>query len=568
MPYPFQPVIDLQHAPTLWQVLHDDNPVRIVVGPLGSGKTTFCAAEVLSRAFQQEPGPDNIRRFKVAIVRNTMPQLKRTTIPTWQAVVPEESTAPIRYSTPAQQHIVIRPTDTEPGLDLLIEFIALDTPKDVAHLLSWEGTMIWFNEVREIPKAIIDMAELRVGRYPSIAKGGVEPTWYGILGDTNPPDEDHWIYMAQHGLNEYGESVGKPLGWSIYFQPPGVVEMAENDNGGWMAKPSEGIELAVDDPKYIHFAAGTYWATNPTAENLPNLPFNRVFDPDADPNDTFLRQLGPGGYYARGLQGKNLDWIRSYLQGRYQFVKEGKAVIGEFNQQIMVVDDLPIYPSEIFGGSDIGGNTLNPATVFFQRAPRGIWCVQSEVAASGMGLDRFEGEMSTEFSRTFPGRNKAEVQLYGDPAGRTRDGIFETVAFDHLISKGWAALPAPSNDINIRIDAIQAPMGRLIDGKPGILIHRRCVKLIKALAGAWHYRKLQTSGRARYAEKPEKTHPYSDLGDGLGYGLSGAGETRQVKRGAQGPVDARDNDGMPMTPPARVAPGGVFVAQTDFDPLG
>lgn len=566
MPYAFKPEVNLEHAPTLWSGLHDSNPVRIFIGPVGSGKTTFCAAEVYSRALQQHPSPDGIRRFKVAIVRNTMPELKRTTIQTWSAMFPEEATAPIRWSTPAEHRIRHRSSEFswnddgtfngEPGLDLQVEFMALDTPVDVRRLLSWEGTMIWFNEIREIPKQIVDMADLRVGRYPSEAQGQVEPTWYGIIGDTNPPDEDHWIYNAERGLDDYGNFVGRPNGWSFYFQPAGVVEMVMIEAGHWTSAEGEVIKLNVTNDNHIHAAAGSYWAVNPDAENLPYLRVHRALDPTGD-------KLGPGSYYARGLQNRAKDWIKCYFQGRYQYVREGKAVIEEFNAQMMVVDDLPIVDGvNPDVGADIGGNTLNPAAVFFQKGPRGIWLVHNEIVASGMGLERFEAEMRRTWAETY-GADRKCGRLYGDPAGRTKDGIFETVAFDHLISKGWPALPAPSNNLNIRIDAIKAPMSRLIDGKPGILIDRRCTQLIKALSGAWHFRRLQRSGREKHAEQPEKNHPYSDVADGLGYGLSGAGETKLVQRGI---TEAPDMVG-PKVPARRVSPGGVFIADHQFDPL-
>jgi hypothetical protein len=571
MPYPFQPNINLKYAPTLWAGLHDDNPVRIFVGPVGSGKTTFCAAEVFSRALQQEPSPDGIRRFKAGIVRNTMPELRRTTIPTWLAIFPEIACGPIRYSTPAEHHIQIRPKDFKwidkeagkyegsPGLDLIVEFFALDRPEDVKALLSWEGTMIWFNEVREIHKAIIDMADLRVGRYPSIAKGGVLPTWFGIIGDTNPPDEEHWIYQADQGVDQYGEHIGRPMGWSMYFQPPAVVEVIQVEKGHWQSIHGEPLKIDVYNEDHIHRAAASIWAVNPNAENLPNLIVHKALDPTGD-------LLGRGGYYARGLQGKNRDWIRAYFQGRYQFVREGKAVIPEFDPLTMVRDDTPVLEhAEIVVGSDIGGNTLNPAAVLMQRGPRGIWIAHDEVVASDMGLDRFEGELNAAFVSRFPGR-KCD-SLWGDPAGRTRDGIFETVAFDHLLQKGWPALPAPSNDIRIRVDAIKAPMGRLIDGLPGVIINRRCAKLIKGLSGAWFYRRMATKGPAKYAEKPDKSHPYSDVCDGFGYGLSGGGETRQAARPrADDPMMV---DGGPSyvgkVQVDRVQPGEQYQANTNFN---
>lgn len=520
MAKPHLKTLDFGSAPVLWECLNDNNPVRLVVGPVGSSKTTAFCAEVMRRAMQQEPSPhDNIRRFKAAIVRNTLPELKRTTIPTWLSVFPEDMAGPMRQSSPVRHHIRIAPKADCPGLDLLVEFIALDQPRDVRELLSYEGTLIWFNEVREIPKALVDAATLRVGRYPSKAQGNVDPTWFGVVGDTNAPAEDHWIYRADMGINEFGEHIGRPAGWSIYFQPTAVVEV-ERRGDKYVSVEDEPVKIEVFEENHVHAAAGSYWAVNPNAENLMNLPVNKHLDPDGDP-------MGPGGYYAQGMSGKERDWIRVYFQARYGFVREGKPVIPQFDPQTMVVDDLPEFDGGILAGADIGGNTLNPACIFFQRGPRGLWLVHDEVVVEGFGLDRFTDEMSIRYAKTFG--NRPFEQGWGDPAGVTRDGIYETMAFEHLRAKGWNFQPAPSQDINIRIDAIKQPMGRYIDGKPGILIHRRCSTLIQALSGQWKYRRMNVTGVEKYAETPDKSHPFSDAGDGLGYGLSGAGETNETR---------------------------------------
>ena len=66
-------------------------------------------------------------------------------------------------------------------------FRALDRPADVKKLLSLELTGAWVNEAREVPKAIIDGLQGRVGRYPSMREGGC--TWSGLMMDTNPPPD-------------------------------------------------------------------------------------------------------------------------------------------------------------------------------------------------------------------------------------------------------------------------------------------------------------------------------------------------------------------------------------------
>ena len=68
-------------------------------------------------------------------------------------------------------------------------FLALDDESDIRKLLGAELTGVWFNEAREMQKSIIDAGTMRVGRYPPMRDGG--PTWYGVIADTNAPEDDH-----------------------------------------------------------------------------------------------------------------------------------------------------------------------------------------------------------------------------------------------------------------------------------------------------------------------------------------------------------------------------------------
>ena len=59
-------------------------------GPVGSGKSVSCCVEIFRRALQQEKAPDGKRYSRWAVIRNTNPQLKTTTIKTWLDWFPEE----------------------------------------------------------------------------------------------------------------------------------------------------------------------------------------------------------------------------------------------------------------------------------------------------------------------------------------------------------------------------------------------------------------------------------------------------------------------------------------------
>ena len=163
--------------------LKDDIFFRGLRGPVGSGKSVACCIEVFRRALMQEKSSDGKRKSRWAIIRNTNPQLRTTTIKTWLDWFPEETWGRFSWSVPYTHKI------SKNDLELEVIFLALDRPEDVKKLLSLELTGIWINEAREIPKSIIDACTMRVGRYPSMRDGG--PTWTGVIADTNAPLADH-----------------------------------------------------------------------------------------------------------------------------------------------------------------------------------------------------------------------------------------------------------------------------------------------------------------------------------------------------------------------------------------
>lgn len=191
--------------------MRSDAFVRGIRGPFGSGKSTVCVMEIMRRAQEQKVGNDGKRRSRWAIIRNTYPELRTTTIKTWHQWFPPTLGRWVDNGPPTH-HI------QEGDLDLEVIFLALDRPDDIAKLLSMELTGAWINEAREVPKAVLDGLTGRVGRYPSAMMGG--RGWSGILMDTNPPDTDHWWYKLAEEQ--------KADGFEFFAQPSGMSAEAEN----------------------------------------------------------------------------------------------------------------------------------------------------------------------------------------------------------------------------------------------------------------------------------------------------------------------------------------------------
>ena len=120
--------------------------------------------------------------------------------------------------------------------------------------------------------------------------------------------------------------------------------------------------------------------------------------------------------------------------------------------------------------------------------------------------------------------------IWGDPAGSQRDQIYETTAYDHLRSQGLLARPTATNEFKTRREAGALPMTRLIEGKPGFMVHRECYRLRKALAGGYHFKRVAIGTQERFKDVPSK-NMHSHVADALGYLLLGGGEHRTMTRG-------------------------------------
>ena len=478
---------NFKQSPTVYKFLQDNSFVRGIVGPVGSGKSYACAAEIFLRAVKQKPSPkDGIKYSRFVIVRNSYPELRTTTIKTWQEIFPENVWGNMRWSPPISHHIKLPSRGDAAGIDCEVIFLALDQPKDVRKLLSLELTGAWVNEARELPKQVIDGLTHRVGRYPSKADGG--PSWRGVWMDTNPMEDDHWWYQ----LSKKERLPTGKFAWKFFEQPSGIIQTKMKD-----------LPEMPEANGYI-FSAGTWWKENEKAENINNL---------------------PSGYYSQILAGKTRDWISCYAEGKYTFVQDGKAVWHEDEDTTMAVDDLEVADNiPIVIGIDFG---LTPAAVFAQRQPSGAWHVLSELVTFEMGLERFGRLLKTEMEIRYP---KHSFTIWGDPAGTARDQIYEVTAFEHLKTLGIMARPTATNDFKSRREAVAGPMTRLIDKKPGFLIDTKCNKTRKSLAGGYHFKRMQVSGQERYRDVPNKNQ-HSHVGDALGYCMLGGGEHRRLIRG-------------------------------------
>lgn len=438
-----------------------------------SGKSVMCCMEIFNKAISALPCKDGIRRSRWLIVRNTTPQLETTTIKTWLSWFPEHVFGKINMKPPINHQIKFNDVELE------VIFLALDRPEDVKKLLSLECTGIWFNEAREILKEIIDAGTMRVGRYPSKKDKPDDvpadkfPSWYGVIMDTNPPDDSHWWYKCaeedEWTRNEFGVLVPKEqfpenMRWEFWQQPSGL---------------------------------------SPDAENIENL---------------------PKGYYERISSGKDKEWINVYVHGHYGFIQDGQPVyVHEWNDNLHVKDHIDLNPYlPVYIGLDFG---LTPCAIFGQRDKRLCWNVLKELITDDMSVRQFAKLLKATIIEFCP---KNDIYIYGDPSGAFRKDSDADTSFQILRSEGLIARPAPTNNIVPRLESVREPLKRLVDGKPAFNLDKSCNVLRKGFNGGYKYKIVSYSGEQKLAMEPDKNQ-YSHPHDALQYMMMGGGEYKIVR---------------------------------------
>lgn len=469
-------------GPVAKAFMKDRSFVRGIRGPVGSGKSVASCMELMRIAVTQSPNQQNVRRTRFAVIRNTNPQLKTTTIKTWRDWFSDDIGRFV-WSPPYTHNVNFALGDGT-TVESEVIFLALDKQEDVKKLLSLELTAVWINEAREIPKSIVDACTMRVGRFPSMRDGG--PSWYGVIMDTNSPDETHWwaIMSGEAPAPEYMSSeekmlLVKPDDWVFYSQPGAMKEVKDREGNI------------------------TGYEKNSKAENQGNI--------QAD-------------YYDKIILGKAPSWVKVYVLNQYQALLDGKPVYPSFRKESHVSKS-PIEPkvgSEIIVGIDFG---RTPSAVFTQQLHSGKWTIFHEVIGQDMGAGRFADVLKREIAK-----NKWEgfdFKFVGDPAGNQMAQTSETTPFMILRAAGINAHPAPSNDRVMRVEAVEGVLNRMVDGYPSLTVSPTCTVLISGFEGGYQYKRQYHMGSEKYEESPSKnrfSHPH----DALQYAFLGGGEGRRV----------------------------------------
>lgn len=269
------------------------------------------------------------------------------------------------------------------------------------------------------------------------------------------------------------------------------------------------------------------------AENLSNLP------PD---------------YYKPSSTDK--AWfVERMINNKPGYSRAGKPVHPEFNDTLHV----PNYEIEPVAGVPVViglDPRTNPSAALMQRMPNGQRRFFDELQMEQNTGPRRFGQVLAELLQRYPQLRKDSIRGMGDPSAQNgadkEDGELDWL---QIVSAqtGVRIGPAPSNNLDIRREALKMPLSKLIDAEPAILISPRC-KLIRAgLNAGFRYRKINQVGSNAdlFADTVEKNN-YADVCEAVEYAcLSDHAE-----------IDIRERETDWRSKRASAAP-----AETSWDPL-
>lgn len=453
---------------------------NFILGPFGSGKSVGSQWKVPFQASRQRPSTvDGKRKTRFAVVRNTMPQLRDTTMKTWFDWFPNGS---LGYYKETGKTYYIKQGDIE----CEVIFRALDDASDVKNLLSLELTGAYLNEFRDIHRDIVEALDGRIGRYPRMNEGG--PSWAGIWGDSNMPEElSYWWAMAE-GYKPDDLKTKQPNDWVFLTQPPGAIRLMD----------------------------GTY-IENPEAENRKNL---------------------PPGYYTNLITGKTDEYIRVYVMCEYGRSKGGKPVHPMFNKDVHVAKS-PLIPNKqslLLIAADFG---RTPAIVTKQQDAFGRILTFDSITTFGMSIERaIETRLLPLVRAKYDG---FDMFVTGDPSGDSGGQAEESSCADvfrrykrHGLGKvklAWSNSPVH------RQGATDHFLSMLVDrGMPAYLVDPGATELIRALAGGYQFKKFKDGRESSDVDKNDDSH----VGEANEYG------DMYFERGGRRKADLKERGTIPV----------------------
>jgi len=396
---PFGETYDFRYAPTLQRASESSAGVRIVQGPVESGKTVWLCMEIMfghNGVCTIPRCKDGIRRSRHLVFRSTESELQRGIMRTWRDLFPEEVYGPIVGSMPAIQKLRFLDVEAE------VEFFAFEDDREAVlkKLRSTEYTTTSGNEGQFCPFKLALAVRQRGGRYPKRIDCPDYDRQKKFNMDMNAPRVyDHWVPLMRQfegdaklprdASPEERRKYQKPDDWEFFVQPPIVLPIY--DVGGSI------IDFKI----------------NPDGENLPYQKESEI-----------LAMCATG----------DIDDVKRDYMNELVVVKSGEPRYPDFKRSFHVASSQlePVENVPPIIGYDPG---LTGGATFWQKINeqwRGYFEMNAHSDLRYRGVKAQGDRMLEILSLHFPWYIETGVILWGDPYGNfsgkeENDTYYETL---------------------------------------------------------------------------------------------------------------------------------------------
>ena len=299
-----------------------DSFVNLIMGPVGSTKTTASLIKIIHEAKRVAPCKDGIRRSRCAVIRNTRQMLWDTTIPDFLKWFPDGEAGILERTN---SRFVLRMDDIE----CEVLFRGLDDANDVRRLLSLQLSFGMMDEFREINPDIFNALTGRLGRYPDKTMNGVgccDDTGkqiHKVWGASNPPDADSFWETYINELPDNAHATIQPSGRSpeadwLECLPDGYYDnLCHGKTDEWIAVYVDGEfgRSLSGQPVFKCFNAATHVAK----ERLNIVSSSLVIGVDAGLNPSAV--IGQVSYDGRLLIHDSVTGMEEGM-GALRFIRE------------------------------------------------------------------------------------------------------------------------------------------------------------------------------------------------------------------------------------------------------
>lgn len=435
-------------------------PVDLIMGPFGSGKTTCSTFRLGAFSMRMPICADGVIRVRGAVLHDNFRALYRTGLESIFRFFPRDFPGAhfeggqdrpfrftLRFRTPGRQIPV----------QIILDGFGIGQHSIETVLRGYEGNFFWLCEADLIARKVPSfcLGRCAQGRYPGrgLLADPEASVPFSVCGDLNPPLITHWIHE---------DCVENPReGYVLRRQPSGLSDQAEN----------------------------------------------RAYVP-RETYEAMAKTMAP-------------DDVRRFVHGEFGLVGDGALVYQQFDHDLHVAKD-PLEPLDIplRIGVDAGGS---PALVVFQYTPKGQVRVLDElVTEPGTGIGRFSEYAIDLIQSRF--RGLAISHGWGDPSAfYGADRQAGELTFMETLGRaiGVHILPTPTNEPSARQEAVAWFLRRpdTNEGVPHFLMDPRCRMLRAGFMGGFMIRlnRHDTSSRVAFVK-----NKYSHAHEALQYGCYGS----------------------------------------------